>query len=233
MDVRAARRRVSDAGPPVLVLRPVPEASETADTLRARGWRTVVSPLLAIEPVEGDAPGPQGRTLVLSSPRAVPFAPPGLAFVVGERTAVAFRERGGTVLATAPDGASLVPVIAEAARGPLLHLCGDEIAFDFAAALAPAVAVERLVVYRARPVPPTDEAREALARGDAVALLTSPRIARLLAREQPRPARVLALSPAVARAWGGSCEVAVEPTMDALMALLGEPARAGTGEPQP
>ena len=205
----------------VLVLRPEPEARDTARAVEALGRRAVISPLLAIERMEATVPR-GADALVVSSPRAVRHAPATLlavpAFVVGERTAALWRERGGRVENVAPDGASLAPLIGASAPARLVHPCGEEIAFDFARAL-PDRRVERLVVYRARPLPLNEAARAALREGTPAALLTSPRIARLLAQET-RAVRALALSPAVAEAWGGEAEVAAQPTMTALLALV-------------
>ena len=215
----------------VLIPRPRPEAEETARAVEARGWRPIVSPLVEIEPVAPDGPRradppPEADALVVTSPRAVAHAPAAMldvpAYVVGERTAGEWRARGGRVVATAPDGARLVASV-RAARGRLVHLCGREIAFDFAAAL-PDADLRRMVVYEARPVPLSEAARDALAAGHASALLTSPRIAALLGREGTT-VRALALSEAVAARWracGGTAEVAARPTMAALLELLGD-----------
>ena len=209
---------------PVLVLRPEPEADRTAALLRARGREPIVSPILAVEAVPSDVPAGPFDAVIVSSARAVPHLLPdelaAPAFVVGETTARALRERGGRVRAVAPDGEQLVATIRDAlSGGRLVHPCGAHVAFDFAAALAPLFRVERRTVYRTVARPLTPEAR----RRDAIALLTSPRIATLLAAERPELDAV-ALSEAVMAAWtdggGRSGPVAREPTMASLLDAL-------------
>ena len=164
----------------LLVTRPQPDASRTAEALRARGHDVLVAPLLRIEPVAGAAipPGPFDAMALTSANAVANLAcrPDAAAltalplFAVGPRTAQAAQAAGfADVVAAAGDGASLAVLIA--ARLPsgarLLYPAAEQRAVDLAAALAPhGIAVETVAVYRAVPAtafPP--EAKAALERG--------------------------------------------------------------------
>ena len=215
----------------VLVLRPQPEADETARWLRERGHEAIVSPLLAAAP--GDPPPPAGGVgaVAVTSPRALRAAealnerPP--LFVVGERCAALARDAGWTVAATAPDARALVaPLVARGAA--VIHAAPEERAFDLEAALRErGVVCATWTAYRMEPLSLVPAARAALVAGVAV-LLSSPRIAAVFA-EQWRlappggaPPRLLAISPAAARAVAGlgDVEVAHAPTLAALLDLV-------------
>lgn len=223
---------------PVLVLRPQPEADETAAMLRARGHAVVVSPLLAVEP--GDPPPAVDGfdSAVVTSPRALPALTAALQalperpplFAVGGRCAALARGAGWEVRAVAPDAAALVAPVAERARN-VLHAAPAERAFDLASALrARGVACATWTAYRTRPLRLSGEAREAL-RGDATVLLSSPRIAGIFAAEwrsldrpfgAPAP-RLLAISWAAAAPLAGTghpVDVAERATLAALLDLL-------------
>jgi uroporphyrinogen-III synthase len=104
----------------LLVTRPEPDASRTAQTLRARGHEVLVAPLFETQVIAADIKGPYGAVLVTSanaaraisrhprfaSVRALP------AFVVGNRTAEVARDAGFTSVESA-DGslAELVDLV--------------------------------------------------------------------------------------------------------------------------
>ena len=217
----------------VLLLRPQPEADETARALRARGHDVVVSPLLALAP--GDPP-PAGRfdAAAATSPRALRFlnalaARPPL-FVVGERCAALARDGGWDVRATAADARELAERIAAHRPRPaaVLHAAPAERAFDLEAALSRVgIACTTWTAYRMRPLALSAQARAVLERGASV-LLTSPRIASVFASEwrgiapAARLPRLLAISSAAAAPANGIApvEVARPPTLAALLELL-------------
>ena len=230
----------------VLVLRPQPEADETAEALRARGHAVVVSPLLAVRPGDPPPPGPFDAVAV-TSPRALPAlaqlpavtegpgARPPL-FAVGERCAALAEAAGWRVAAVAADARGLVAPLADH-RTPAgdpprtLYAAPAEPAFDLAGALrARGADVTAWTAYRTVPRPLTAEARAALREGASV-LLSSPRIAEAFAQAwralDPAPrgqTRLLAISPAAARPMaklqGVRVEIAGAATLAGLLELL-------------
>jgi uroporphyrinogen-III synthase len=150
----------------ILITRPEPDASRWQGHFAAMGIATTVDPLLRIEhlPVDGldltdaqalVATSRNGLRGLAASPvlrRAIALP----IYTVGPGTADYAREIGFTNITVGPSSArELAPVIAALARpnaGRLMHLSGDKIAFDLAAALAPCgLTVERVVVYRSQP----------------------------------------------------------------------------------
>jgi uroporphyrinogen-III synthase len=198
----------------VLVTRPEPDTAELKAALEAQGHVVSVEPLLTIETLPVDAralDGAQGliatsrnslRALVenkaLKAARALPI------FCVGGGTTELARELGfERIIAGDGSAADLIHLILGSwigAKGPLVHLCGEEVARDLAAELsAHGVEVRKLIVYRAVA---TDglgpQTAAAITEGtlDTV-ILMSPRTARIFAElvEQSglgEPARRLA-----------------------------------------
>ena len=110
----------------IWIARPRPGADETAARLDALGlgpdFETLVSPMIALEPVSHPRPVADFRALVFTSASALDRftpAPGDLAlpvFVVGERTAAAAREAGFTdVRVGAGDSADLAALVARSA----------------------------------------------------------------------------------------------------------------------
>jgi uroporphyrinogen-III synthase len=145
----------------LLVTRPEPDATRTAETLRARGHEVLVAPLLATLAIAADFTGPYDGVLMTSAnaARALAAHPRRgeltrlACFTVGGRTAEAARTAGFADPVSA-DGAlsDLVDLVANrfdrAAR--LLYLAGEDRAGDPAGDLAPrGIAVDTVVIYRA------------------------------------------------------------------------------------
>lgn len=134
-------------------------------------------------------------------------------FAVGPGTAELARNLGfEAIKAGAGTGAELVPIIAEVIRAggaPLLHIRGEDIAFDLKTALAErGIAVREAIVYRTKPAETLSPATRDLLRAGEIdgVILMSPRtgmtFTRLVAAEgllgQARKLVLLCLSPAVA-----------------------------------
>jgi len=158
----------------LLVLRPEPGASETAARAQAMGLAPVVAPLFAIRPLAARPVDPADYdSVLLTSANGARHAPEGLGdlpcFAVGESTAAAARRRGFADVRTGPsDGAAAAALAAAAGFQRILHPCGR----DHLPVAAPGVAIERLAVYSAEPLPP------ARFEGPAVAMIHSARAGR-------------------------------------------------------
>src|SRR5947199_4816114 len=146
----------------LLVTRPEPDATRTAQALRQRGHEVLVSPLLSVQTIDADFAGPYGAVLMSSANAARAIAvhrrsaelhrlP---AYTVGSRTADAVRDAGFTNVESA-DGAlaDLIQLVATRFAGnqtPLLYLAGEDRAGDLAGELAArGVMVDTVVIYRA------------------------------------------------------------------------------------
>ena len=212
----------------LLILRPEPGASATAEAALAMGLEPVVAPLFEIRPVEA-APLEPARfdAVLLTSANAARHAPDGLAglpcFAVGEATAAAAAERGFADLRIGPsDGAAAAAMMAAAGAKRAVHLCGRE----HLPIAAPGVTIERRIVYAAEPVP-----REPF-EGPAVAMVHSPRAgARFAQLAGDRSSIVIAaISAAAAEAAGegwAAKTVAVAPRDHALLELAAKLCNTG------
>ncbi|MCK8457618.1 MULTISPECIES: uroporphyrinogen-III synthase [Sphingomonas] len=212
----------------VVVLRPEPGNTRTADALRARGLEVRQVPLFAVVPVYWTPPNPTGFDgLLLTSANAVRHGGAGLGLfrrlpvvAVGAATAAAASGAGFAVAVTGGEDARAV--VAEARdRGfaRLLHLAGRE--------QAPTQdGVEAVTVYASEAVPvPADVARSF---EDALVLVHSARAAARLAElvdgagaDRSRIALV-AISRAVGDAAGtgwGEVAIAPEPSDSAVVAM--------------
>jgi uroporphyrinogen-III synthase len=230
----------------VLVTRPEPGATATARRLVAGGHDPVVLPLSEILPLDHDLP-PASRVGVLAvtsanALRHLATVPSALlakpCYTVGGRTAEAARRAGFTDVRSAEgDGRALAAMIVatEPHGATILYLCGRVRRPEFEQALGRAgVNVEAIEVYDTRFAPPRQAATALSTAGqpiDAV-LLYSPETARAMATAlaETETADALAdvsflcLSAQVAAALGTLGDprtyVAMEPTEDALLALL-------------
>jgi uroporphyrinogen-III synthase len=187
--------------------------------------QVIVSPLLRIAAV-GDRPDLTGTAgVILTSAKAVGFAPPGAgrpAYCVGLRTAEAAGAAGWDVRQIAETAEHLLEEIS--ADGPLVHLAGRHQRGDIAQRLtARGLSCRREVIYDQHLLPLTEEARHLL-QGDVPVIvpLFSPRTARQFADQAPdvRMARVLAISAATAAALGtldpAQVQIATAPTADQM-----------------
>jgi uroporphyrinogen-III synthase len=145
----------------LLVTRPEPDATRTAETLRARGHDVLVAPLLATLAIAAEFAGPYDGVLMTSANAARALTAHRRrseltrlpCFAVGGRTAEAARTAGFASTVSA-DGAfgDLVDLVTarfdRAAR--LLYLAGEDRAGDLAAEMAKrGIAVDTAVVYQA------------------------------------------------------------------------------------
>jgi uroporphyrinogen-III synthase len=207
----------------VLVLRPEPGASATADKARERGLNAIAVPLFTVQPVAWEAPAPRRfDALLLTSANALRHGGEGLqalrgleVYAVGEATAQAARDAGFNVAATGDAGVDhLLGSIRPDLK--LLHLCGADRA---APNLAPQ-AITPVKVYRSMPLPAPDLS----SAGGSVALVHSARAgARLAELVNDRSSiAVAAISAEAADAAGGGWRVVVmadQPSDAALLAL--------------
>ena len=207
----------------VIVLRPVPGASETVRKARERGLETISIPLFELEPVSWQAPGPEQLDgLLLTSANAVRLGGEGLhglrrlpVCAVGEATADAARNAGFKVAMTGDSGvARLLAALPPGLR--LLHLCGA----DRKSVPRATQTVTEMVVYQSKPI----EAPQLTGTSGSVTLIHSPRAGQRFAElvSDRSSISIAAISPAAAEATGSgwkSVAVADRPTDDALLAL--------------
>ncbi|MGL4291642.1 MAG: uroporphyrinogen-III synthase, partial [Phreatobacter sp.] len=154
----------------VLVMRPEPDATRTAERLARLGHQPAVAPLLVVEPLPAQAPAAgipaHGiAALAVTSPRTAALIGPESraawsrlpVFSVGDRTAAAMTAAGfHDVRSAAGDVHALGRLIVAAGLAPgacVLNLGGEERAGDLAGLVAGAglVVVEQ-VLYRLIPV---------------------------------------------------------------------------------
>lgn len=235
----------------LLVTRPEPEASRTAERLRDLGHEPVKAPMLTSVFLDPPMPAIDPAAILFTSLNGVRgllrwpvpdawFSLPVLA--VGDRTAEAAREAGfGRVYSADGDGialAALTMAMIRPGAGPLLYPAAVDRAGTWTQTLAEAGhALELVEVYRMEPVKSLPDSvisslRDGLVDG---VLVYSPRTASALSGcvdlLDPRPALdhlvVYTLSPNVAAAMRfGDLHIAEKPTDDALLALI--PASMGT-----
>lgn len=213
---------------PLVILRPEPGASATAEAARAIGLQPLVMPLFRIEPIAWSAPDPAVfDALLFTSANAVRCAGPQLervralpAYCVGEATAAVARDAGFDVAGTGESGVdALLGSLPPDRR--LLHISGA----DRHEATETRRVITTVAVYRAAELP----APAALAGiAGAVVALHSPRAATRFSRiaddlQLPRDAIALvAMSETIATAGGTGwkrVEVAPAPVDAALLAI--------------
>lgn len=171
---------------PLLVCRPQPGASATAEAARALGLDPVVTPLFEVDAVSWYPPAPDRfDALMMTSANAARYGGPALiryaalpAFAVGEATAAAMRIAGLAAVAGEGDADALVAVIAQGPHRRVLHLCGE----DGRTPAHPDLQVHTLPVYRTVAVASLSGAAIAAIDRGAIVLLHSPRAAALFAR---------------------------------------------------
>jgi len=224
----------------VLVTRPEPGASETAQRLLALSYHPIIAPLLRVRRLEPALPPNVGAVLVTSG-NAVPCLPASLhrtpLLAVGNATAGRARAAGFAQVHSADGDAAALAELARQACRPgvaLLLATARQQGGLLAAALRTAgFVVHRRVVYAAKPVerlPPP--AVQALQHGSlAAALFLSAETARAFARLLPQqllPAlaevEALAIGQSTAEAlrflpWR-RVRVSAKPTQDSILAML-------------
>lgn len=232
----------------ILVTRPEADAASLAAALEARGHTVSFAPMMRAEFLKPEVDFAGVTAVAVTSRNAIRAAcmhPQreqlvGLPlFTVGPATAAAAREAGfGPIIESNKDGAALAGTIVATEmpeHGTLLHLAGDELAFDLGAALAGhGIRCRSALVYRmteADRLP--DEVRDDIGSGaiDAVVLM-SPRTARIFAAlvkaaglaAKAAELRYLCLSDKVRQALSPlgvvTADVAIEPNSDEILALV-------------
>jgi uroporphyrinogen-III synthase len=207
----------------VLILRPEPGASATAERALERGLDAVAIPLFEIETVPWGVPHIGGFDgLLLTSANAVRLggsqleALRGLSvYAVGEATAEAAHAAGFDVAASGDSG---IDMLLKSIDGELklLHLGGE----DRREPIDARQSITPVAVYRAKPI----EDPRLSNIGDAVALIHSPRAGRRFAElaGDRRSIAVAAISDAAGEAVGSgwrAVEIAETPTDEALLAV--------------
>lgn len=172
---------MADRRPRVIVLRPQPGATATAQALRAAGHDPLVTPLFAIEQVGWTPADPSAYdALLVGSANVFRHGGPALAqlkelpvYAVGGKTARMAHDLGFRVRGQGAGGlAALMPMLVEDRHQHILRLAGE----DNVDLPASSLTIETRIVYRARALPMPEALREALAR-PAVVLLHSARAA--------------------------------------------------------
>lgn len=222
---------------PVIVLtRPLDASRRFAGQCRAEGIAAeiVIAPIMEIVPTEGPVMLAPETQPIFTSENAVRIASERLdltgrrVWAVGARTGEVARAFGMVPRVAGGDVVALERLIlAESPAAPLCHLRGRHAAGDLVARLrAGGLKAGARILYDQREVPLTAAARAVLTGERVVtAPLFSPRTARLLRAAVPRTGPYvvpLALSAAVAEAWGGSppAQVAERPDSAAMLRLL-------------
>jgi uroporphyrinogen-III synthase len=207
----------------LVILRPEPGASATAERARAMGLEPVAMPLFEVEPVNWEAPDAGSfDALLLTSANAVRHGGEALqklrqlpVHAVGEATAAVAREAGFDIASTGDAGVErLLGSIESDVR--LLHLCGEHRTETQAKQ-----AITAIPVYRATELSPPDDFRQIEGQ---VAAVHSPRAGKRLAEVaiDRSTVRIAAISEAAASAAGAGwerCEAAATPDEAALLAL--------------
>ena len=236
----------SRLGRRALVTRPRAEAVALAEALAMRGIEAIIEPLLDIHYRDEPAPDLAGVQAVLCTSangvRALArlSGDRGIAlFAVGEATAARARDEGFAQVESAggnvEDLARLARQLLRPDAGRLLHVAGSDVAGDLAGQLREdGFAVDRVVLYEARPVPGLSASSVAALQSGLVdfALFFSPRTAAVFTRlaEQAgagaamRGVTAVSISAAADRGLGDLAFrgrlVADTPDQNALLAVL-------------
>lgn len=171
----------------IIVLRPQPGATATAQALRAAGHDPLVCPLFAIEQVAWTPADPQAYdALLVGSANVFRHGGPSLAdlkdlpvYAVGGKTARMALDLGFRVRGQGQGGlAAMLPMLAEDGHIHILRLAGE----DHVDLPDSRLAIDTRIVYRSRALPMPQALRDALAHPDnesaiqpAVVLLHSAR----------------------------------------------------------
>jgi uroporphyrinogen-III synthase len=226
--------------PRILITRPEPGASRTAERLREAGFEAVSLPLTRIERLAFDFPDRQFDGIVVTSAQALGEADyarlldvPLIA--VGETTARAGRAAGFKRVAAASGSAESVAALAVSALkqgDSILYLCGEVRRPELEALLIDAMfSVLAVATYNAVPVN-YDESELTATLGDmrfhAVVLMSAVAaecFAALAGRPQFQDAELICFSKRIAQAvarLGKPVAITAEATEDSLIKLLKE-----------
>lgn len=205
----------------LLLLRPEPGLSASAERAREIGLEVIACPLFEVSPIAWEAPNPADYdALLLTSANAIRHGGPALmsmkklpVHAVGQATAATARECGFRVETVGQrDVADLLASLPPSCR--LLHLAGEDHR-DIEDAR-----IDRRIVYRSAAI--TDPPLPLL--NELVAAIHSPRAGKRLAELATYRAQtaIAAISAAAAEACGAGwerIETAVEPSDMSLLAL--------------
>jgi uroporphyrinogen-III synthase len=211
----------------LVILRPEPGASASAEAARVMGLEPLVMPLFQVEPVAWEAPEAGAFDgLLLTSANAVRHAGEGLkvlrglrAYAVGEATAAAARDAGFDIASTGQSGVERLLASIESDL-KLLHICGEH-----RTAVEAKQAITALPVYRSAELPAPCNFTEI---GGQTVAVHSQRGGKRLAELADQAGidraaiRIAAISDAAASAAGPgweACEAAEHPDDSALLAL--------------
>lgn len=167
--------------PRIIVLRPQPGATATAQALRAAGHDPLVTPLFVIEQVAWTAADPMAYdALLVGSANVFRHGGPALAdlkdipvYAVGGKTARMAIDLGFRVRGQGQGGlAALLPMLVDDGHLHILRLAGE----DRVDLPDTRLAIDTRIVYRSRALPMPDALRDAL-DGPSVVLLHSARAA--------------------------------------------------------
>lgn len=197
---------------PVLVLRPEPGATRTAEALREADFTPILYPLYGIEQMDWRPPDPADvDALLITSANAVRHGGPGLArylsmpvYTVGEATARVARQAGFAAVETGGgDAATTIPLIVRAGHRRILHLGGVEVR-DFDPL---GLSLHRIPVYRTVPCGDAGGVMRAMPQEQGVyAFVHSARAAErfgsLIAPEHRSRITIIAISNAASEACG-------------------------------
>lgn len=194
---------------PVIILRPEPGASETAERARKLGLHPRLCPLFEARPIDWDAPPPERfDALLMTSAQAARLGGPQLsryralpAYAVGRATAQAMAQHGfENAVGGDGDGSAIAARIAADGHRRVLHLGGTTLAPMDAGPLN----IERVAVYTIGSRTQAD--LDPLLEPGAVLLVHSPRagirLADLVGPERRSDLHVIAISPAALSACG-------------------------------
>jgi uroporphyrinogen-III synthase len=142
----------------VAITRAEPDASRTAERVRARGHEAIVAPLLTIVPCAYDTNTEGAQAIVFTSANGVRAFPDvrgarhRIVLTVGDATAEAARAAGFSDVRSADGDVTALAALAIAAlkpaNGKLIHIAGDHVAGDLGSLLRTAgFNLERRLAY--------------------------------------------------------------------------------------
>ena len=141
----------------ILITRPQPDANDYAKRVEAAGFKTLVEPVLRVEPLPFAVPDTDAYDgLVFTSTNGVRLSPPGFdaglpVYCVGKKTANEATAKGFTNVVSADgDAAALSALLKEKAHGQkLLHIHGKHVGGGG----VKGASIEDLIVYQTNRIP--------------------------------------------------------------------------------